>query len=354
MKLNKKIILSALIFSSASMAQLTKADDNGIREILGGCAGGAAIADDAYDGSIGSMQCMDVVGPGGVITDMNLDLAVDHTWVGDLAVKIVAPGGQILTVMNRPGFAEPADDGTGGFGFNENLLGSSPLNFANGGTTDAEQLGASNGTDNVVCQDDGLCSYSPNSGMGEGTDFSDFIGMESAGTWQVCVGDAGGQDTGSLCPATTINFTAGPPPSADVSVEPASGSNLNFGSGGTSGSSSVTISNAASANVDITNVNCSFSGGDSANFTVDTLLPGGPIAPGGSLTIALSATVSGSQNLASTLTCTYDGDAGNTSSSWSATISGRPQVIPTLGFYSTLGLMALVLFGAVVARRKFI
>lgn len=144
----------------------------------------------------------------------------------------------------------------------------------------------------------------------------------------------------------------GPPPSAEVSVNPANGSNLNFGNGGTSGSSSVTIINAASAAVDLTNVNCSFSGGDAANFNVDTLLPGGPIAPGGSLTIALSATVDAGQNLSSTLTCTYDGDANNSSSSWTASISGRPRVIPSLGTYGLFALGSLLLLVAFGARRK--
>jgi hypothetical protein len=146
----------------------------------------------------------------------------------------------------------------------------------------------------------------------------------------------------------------GPPPSAGAIVNPANGTNLNFGSGGTAGSSSVTIMNAVSATADLTNINCSFSGGDAANFNVDTTLPGGPLAPGQSLIVQLSATVAQGENLSTNLTCTYDGDATNTSSSWTSSISGTPRVIPSLGFYGILALIIMVLFGTVVARRKFI
>ena len=145
----------------------------------------------------------------------------------------------------------------------------------------------------------------------------------------------------------------GPPPSAEVMVNPVNGTNLNFGSGGTSGSSSVTIMNGVSATVDITNINCSFSGGDAANFSVDTLLPGGPLAPGQSLVVELSATVDQGENLSTDLTCTYDGDATNTSSSWPSSVSGTPRVIPSLSFYGILALI-IILFGTVATRRKFI
>ena len=146
----------------------------------------------------------------------------------------------------------------------------------------------------------------------------------------------------------------GPPPSAEVIVNPANGTNLNFGSGGSMGSSSVTIMNAVSATADLTNINCSFSGGDAASFSVDTLLPGGPLAPGQSLIVNLSATVGQGENLSTTLTCTYDGDAANMSSSWTSSVSGIPRVIPSLSFYGILALITLVLFGTVAARRKYI
>jgi len=179
-KVSKKYIILLLLLSMTTMAQLNKPGGGGT--ILGGgCAGGLAIPDDGYDGTIGSMQCMTIAGLGGLLTDINLDLAVDHTFVGDLAVKIVAPDGTILTVMNRPGFAEPADDGTGGFGFGSDISSAAIVTYANGAATSAEDMGLT--AVGVVCQDDGLCDYAPSPGLGEGVDFNDYIGMESAGNW---------------------------------------------------------------------------------------------------------------------------------------------------------------------------
>ena len=186
------------------------------------------------------------------------------------------------------------------------------------------------------------------------TNLDDFNGLDSTGNWQVCVGDAGAADTGALCPTTMLNITAGPAPDADAVVNPAAGALISFGSGVTAGTATVTISNDAGASLDLTNINCSFAGGDAGNFSVDTPMPAGPIAAGGSLIVQLSGTVSQGESLSSSLTCTYDGDNDGSSSTWPVVITGEARVIPSLNTYGLLALIALFMFGAVVVRRKFI
>ena len=159
----------------------------------GGCI---PIPDDAYDGSIGSMACFTVPGPSGTVTGMNADVAINHTWAGDLVIKVANPSMDVLTVMSRPGFAEPADDGTGCCGNNADMTNAVTINFADGNATDAENLGAPLV---VVCQDDGLCDYFPNPDTGPGTDFAQFIGQDASGDWMICVGDAAGGDAGEFC-----------------------------------------------------------------------------------------------------------------------------------------------------------
>lgn len=337
--MNKKFILMAIIISITSVAKITKPIDNSIREARGGgCTGALAIPDDGYDGSIGSMQCTSFSGFSGSIIDMSLDLSVEHTWVGDLTVKIVAPDSTILTVMNRPGFAETADDGNGGFGDNSDLLSTSVVTFVNGATTSSEDMGVAlvNSSD-VICQDDGVCDFAPNSGMGEGTDFNGFMGFDALGVWQVCVGDSGSLDTGSLCPLTTsLNITTG---SANVAVSPSSGTNINLGSVGTSGSSSVFISNDATATADIRNIDCSITGLNAANFIIDSSLPIATISPGNSSQVDFSASVAHGETLTAVLTCTYEGDSLNSSSTWTLSITGAPIIIPSLNI---VGLMVLI------------
>ena len=72
----------------------------------------------------------------------------------------------------------------------------------NGAADSAEDMGLGlAGTDDVICQDDGICTFAPAPGSGPGTDLSDFVGEDVAGDWMLCVGDSAAQDTGQICPA---------------------------------------------------------------------------------------------------------------------------------------------------------
>ncbi len=207
--MSKKFLVFLMVFSSYAIA----ASKPSVTPPMAPRGGALAIPDDGYDGTTGaaSMACLTVAGPGGTINDMNVDIDLEHTWAGDLVIKVIAPDTTTLTLQSRAGFAEPADDGTGGFGDSSDYQAGTIINFANSGATSAEDAGSTIPGGDFICATDGLCSYSPAPGAGPGTDFTDFVGMDSTGNWQVCVGDSGGGDTGNFISAA-INFDVGAPP----------------------------------------------------------------------------------------------------------------------------------------------
>ena len=52
--------------------------------------------DNSYDGSIASMACLNIETDASSATnvvDVDLTVAITHTWIGDLVIKLVPPGG---------------------------------------------------------------------------------------------------------------------------------------------------------------------------------------------------------------------------------------------------------------------
>ena len=210
----KKALMTLVAFAllgAPLAAQTPMNPDKGSPSIVSettlGCT---AIPDDGYDGTMGTMGCIAVPGADLIIEDVTLDLSMNHTWVGDLTVKVWSPTGTVTTVMSRTGFDEMVDDGTGCCGTNAQIISSSPVNFSNAGTTDAEALGVAAGAGGVACQDDGLCSYFPFPDSAPGVSLSDFNGENGLGDWMICVGDSAAADTGDICDAT-VNITGTPP-----------------------------------------------------------------------------------------------------------------------------------------------
>ncbi|HEY0138602.1 MAG TPA: hypothetical protein VGB85_31175 [Nannocystis sp.] len=161
------------------------------------------LKDNAYDGSLDSMLCTDVVvaqDAAGIelVSAVELTLGLDHPWIGDVNVKIESPTGAILTVFNRPGNLVMPDDGTGCCNDNSDLSKSYPIVLKNGGMFDAAKMGTTIDAGKVICKDDKQCEFKPNHGSGPGTDFTDFLGETAAGTWKVCIGDSNAGDLGVL------------------------------------------------------------------------------------------------------------------------------------------------------------
>jgi subtilisin-like proprotein convertase family protein len=163
---------------------------------------GLNIPDDGYDGSPGSMTCvdLDVMDDGvNVVVNVTLEIGIDHIAAGDLTMKVISPAGTIITVLSRPGINELADNGIDGIGDTSNLSIDWPITFFNIGATDAEDMGSTiNANDSIVCMDDGLCEYAPNPGAAGGGDLSMLDAQSSVGTWQVCVADSEPLDGGVI------------------------------------------------------------------------------------------------------------------------------------------------------------
>lgn len=166
-----------------------------------------AIPDDGYNGQAmaPSMFCQDLVVPDDPINfveSVELTAGINHTWLADVVIKLVHPGGKILTLANRPTYAEATDDGVGCCGKGPNLSAMFPLLFKNGGMYDAETMGNTLTSAQTVCKDENpklnACEFKPNPGKGPGKDFSDFLGENAGGTWKLCVGDSNKADVGTV------------------------------------------------------------------------------------------------------------------------------------------------------------
>jgi hypothetical protein len=159
-----------------------------------------AVVDDGYDGSLASMSCCTITasdfGSGTTVDDVDVEVSVNSTWVGDLTIKVQSPTGTITTLQSRAGFAEPADDGGSCCGASVDWLDDLILYDDDGGDPVAEDMGI--GGLNVCtgggAGGDGVCAHVPFPDTGPGTNLADFDGEDLVGAWQVCVGDSAGGD----------------------------------------------------------------------------------------------------------------------------------------------------------------
>lgn len=169
----------AMFVSTPVLAMLCSTDAN------------VAIADGAGSATPGAVATATIVVPAafeGTVLDMNFDLVINHTYVGDLIVTLTSPDGTIVTLMDRPG--SPATT----FGCsNDNV--DATFDDASGVPVETQCAAppAIAGTLNPT-----------------GT-MADFNGDTIAGTWTVSVTDNAGQDTGTLISTgSCIDFTTTP------------------------------------------------------------------------------------------------------------------------------------------------
>lgn len=147
-----------------------------------------AIPDNLYDGSLGSMASLSIAvsGEGSILDDIDVIMDVGHTWVGDMVWKIEAPNGAVVFLMSRPGYAEPADDGSGCCGSSgDAVLGTAyELDDAAGGSSEGFVGGGA------------VTMHS--SGFGGTHGLTSLNGINPNGTWTVYVGDGAFLDTGTF------------------------------------------------------------------------------------------------------------------------------------------------------------
>jgi len=161
----------------------------------------AGIVDDGYNGTQASMTCVNVTvtaSGDGVVDYVCPTLAMSHTWIGDLTIKLVSPANTVITLMSMPGVVEAADNGASITGDSSNLLLGFPITWKDGGPKSAELMGNTLTSAQVVCRDDAACIYDPNAGAAAPGKLNAFIGQAGPGTWKLCVGDSGVGDLGAI------------------------------------------------------------------------------------------------------------------------------------------------------------
>ncbi len=251
------------------------------------------IPDDTYDGSLASMACdaidASAIPAGTLVGSVEIQTAVDHTWIGDLVFKLVSPDGSELGVLSRPGFDEPTDDGSGGFGSSADMDAGFPLNFFDAAPNDAETMGAGLAGADAVCRDGAqLCNFFPNPGAvaTPPANFAGFADENASGDWTLCIGDSAGGDVGTLQSWTiNIDFAAAGAPALGLST-----TLVDFGVvpvGSSSAPETVTIENTGTGSLDLGTLE--ISGANPADFS-------------------LSADTCSGVSLAEAETCTFDVD----------------------------------------------
>lgn len=164
--------------------------------------------DDKYNGTLASMLCTDIIFPDSdlqIVGGMSLKVGIDHTYVGDLTIKIVSPDNKVFTPLSRPGsdVGQPLkDDGVSCCGDNSDVNSAFPFAFRNTAATTGKDMGKTLSSVQVVCKDENPkldpCEFKPYPGLAPGKDFNDFKGANAPGVWKVCVGDSGKGDYGKL------------------------------------------------------------------------------------------------------------------------------------------------------------
>ncbi|MGJ8593827.1 MAG: HYR-like domain-containing protein [Aquaticitalea sp.] len=161
---------------------------------IGSFATSVAIPDNMPEG-ITTTSNVSGVPSGALITDVRVQVGVNHTWVGDFIFILTAPTGETITLLERAG----APPGTVGDSSNASIDGA--VTFTDSTVILAEEMGNTLDTSQVVCIDDGICEYVPNDGTRLFADFiADMIanGSNPNGAWTLNVSDNAAADTGSL------------------------------------------------------------------------------------------------------------------------------------------------------------
>ena len=155
-----------------------------------------AITDNGYDGTLGSMASSSInVGSSlGAVEKVTVSVSMSHTWIGDLTINLRGPTGTIVTLMSRPGFAEPSDDGTGCCGDSSNLIFDNLITFDDDAATSAETMGGAQDGSTAIPAG----SFFPFADSAGGPMLAGFDGLASIGIWTLYIGDSEALDEGVL------------------------------------------------------------------------------------------------------------------------------------------------------------
>lgn len=123
----------------------------------------------------------------GVLNGITVEVAISHTWVGDLIIKLLSPGGTSLTLMERPGGVGSA------LGDSSNLAASTPITFSDAAATAAEDMGAACSDGQTIGVN---CNVPPSFVPDQA--LSALSGQSITGDWKLTVSDNADLDVGSL------------------------------------------------------------------------------------------------------------------------------------------------------------
>jgi subtilisin-like proprotein convertase family protein len=147
--------------------------------------------DNGYDGSLFSMASVSVSVPEVLVSEVRVSVDISHTWVGDLVIKLQTPAGDVVDLVSRPGYNEPADDGSGCCGYDANLVLGTFYEFADSASALSETMGDSG---SPVPSGSWISSGYQNAGGLSTLNYQFF----PAGNWTLHVGDSEVGDSGVL------------------------------------------------------------------------------------------------------------------------------------------------------------
>lgn len=184
------ILLAVLVAGPASAVSFLSAPSLAISD------------DDPGSPAIDTIDTATTFTPDFVITSISVEVSIDHTWVGDLAIVLRSPGGVELQLLARPGATQP-DEGQGfPWGSGADLVAANPILFTDAGTASAETLGSTGSpipAGSFRADADGWST--------DITSFAEYAGDLAGGVWTLEVGDYAGGEVGTLV-SWTLDITA--------------------------------------------------------------------------------------------------------------------------------------------------
>lgn len=124
------------------------------------------------------------------VIDMSIEVSIDHTWAGDLAIELEAPTGETLSLITSAGLTNASD-------LDQNF----PITFTDDATTSANDLGSDVNALDAVCESDGICEYYPSAGADAFEQFITTLNMNDSdfnGDWKLNIMDTANGDEGTL------------------------------------------------------------------------------------------------------------------------------------------------------------
>lgn len=139
------------------------------------------------DNNLAGISSTITVGDFGQVGQLVVNVALNHTWIGDLFMSL-SHAGQTVALLDRPGYSGS------GVGRPANLSAATPVQFSSLASLAAESMGDNCGTLHVVGQSANCSSssYLPEQSLAA------FVGQSMAGEWTLNVSDRGAIDTGTL------------------------------------------------------------------------------------------------------------------------------------------------------------